>query len=81
MRKFKMTESSKKLRFRYVNWKNDEHEYLVTPEDIVFGDYPPGEHEFHWFMNALVHEKDGSRRSKPLRRSFLLSKLIGCTEE
>lgn len=66
------------LKFRYTNWKGEEHEYVIEPEGISYSDYPPGEEPKRWQLHGMVVTRDGDPRPQlshhpgERRRSFLL---------
>lgn len=78
------------LKFQYVNWRGDEHEYVIRPQNIVFARYPAtdeGEEEEqeHWVLNGWIVTRDGDPRSElelegERRRSFILTEIRGLVE-
>jgi hypothetical protein len=70
--------------FRYVNWRGEDHLYLVTPESVAYGVYdgngqPTGHIRcYRWVLHANVRQRDGDPRLEmgpTRRRTFLLEKI------
>lgn len=64
------------LLFHYINWKGEDHTYLVNPVTVKYSRQlvtPGGDEEFHWYLNCNVIERDGEKRPGP--RSFILVKM------
>jgi hypothetical protein len=67
------------VRFRYVNWRNEDHLYEVDVESFQFGPYAKGGFDpgapHVWVMNAHVVKRDDTIRVNPggTRRTFLVS--------
>jgi hypothetical protein len=63
------------LVFRYTNWRDEEHQYIVEPEGIGVGisQYDHGELVLH----AHVIARDGDPRIELLtrRRTFIVNKI------
>lgn len=71
------------IEFRYLNWRGDEHTYVLRIESIEFGYYgghsEPGNEE-EWLMSGLNISRDGeSRKNSPTagwpRRTFRMSEM------
>lgn len=63
----------KSIRFRYTNWKGEEHIYQMMPESsLSFGDYA-NQGELTWLISGHVTHRDGEPR--PGRRTFKLTGL------
>lgn len=61
----------KSIRFKYINWHGDEHEYVMTPEpSLTYGAYGWGD-ICHWLISGHVSHRDGVER--PRRRTFQLT--------
>jgi hypothetical protein len=70
------------VRFRYQNWRGEDHEYIVYPESFEFGPYDEsGKHgninpeDKTWVFHGNVLSRDGEQRVETPRRTFLLSKM------
>lgn len=70
------------IKFTYVNWRGDEHEYVIKLESLEYGHY--GEHgstgsvgEMNWVLHGHVVTRDGDPRPDmgTRRRTFLLNKI------
>lgn len=68
------------IRFRYVNWRGDEHEYVIDVESIEYGRYDAGGYgqgqRLQWVLNGFVVTRDGEERrdekGNQMRRTFML---------
>ena len=71
----------KLLRFRYKNWKGNDHEYVIEPEKIEFGHYSAmgaAMGETNWVLHGMVVTRDGDLRpdmEPSRRRTFLLTQI------
>jgi len=71
------------LKFRYVNWRGDDHEYVIEVEAVAFGKYDsagagPTVHTGNWVIHGAVLTRDGDTRpdlGNNRRRTFLISKI------
>jgi hypothetical protein len=71
------------LRFKYTNWKGDNHEYVILVESIEFGAYDKGgttprpASEWSWVVHGDVVTRDGDTRRNmgTRRRTFMLAEL------
>lgn len=60
-------------RFWYVNWRGDDHEYVISVEGIELTSTPS---EYAgWTVHGDVLYRDGQARDDTPRRSFLLEKI------
>ena len=70
------------LKFKYVNWRGDDHEYVIEVEAVAYGKYDSagadrGNPE-NWVIHGMVITRDGSSRpdmGPTRRRTFLLNKI------
>lgn len=72
------------IEFDYVNWRGEDHHYLVEVEGVECGPYDAGgthaahsPDDVHWVMNGIVVTRDGEVRETQDngRRTFLLGKI------
>lgn len=72
------------LKFIYVNWSGEEHEYVIEPESLEYKDihyiHPKtGEyHGEHHVIHGMVVTRDGDPRPEMgdnRRRSFIVAKM------
>lgn len=70
------------LRFRYKNWKGNDHEYVIDPEKIEYGRYSAQgaaiDDETNWVLHGFVVTRDGDLRpdmGPTRRRTFLLCQI------
>src|SRR3954447_13974728 len=70
------------LKFKYTNWRGDDHEYILEPEpeSLAAHDYPleDGNYEFHWNLSGEVITRDGDPRDEmgdTRRRSFVIASM------
>lgn len=66
-----------KVEFDYVNWRGQDHHYVIVTESFVFGMYGEGVIP-EWHLNGNVVTRDGDIRPEmgpTRRRSFLLHKM------
>jgi hypothetical protein len=69
------------LCFDYNNWRGEDHQYVVLPESIEFGEYRGdvnGEREGScWLLHADIVTRDGDTRPEmgARRRTFVLADL------
>jgi hypothetical protein len=76
------------LRFRYVNWKGVDYEYVVDPEGFQFGPFEKGginslpDAEHVWVMHGHVVTRNGDPREdlQTRRRTFILADMRGIGE-
>jgi hypothetical protein len=70
------------ISFRYLNWRNEEHEYCVKVESISIGTYDAGgmhtnlplrPDNLQFVLHAEVMTRDGVDR--PARRTFIVGKI------
>lgn len=64
------------LKFRYVNWRGDDHEYVIEPklDDRAAISYRDG----HWCLSGMVVTRDGDPRpgmGPTRRRTFEIAKM------
>jgi hypothetical protein len=61
------------LKFRYTNWRGEDHEYVIEPR---LGDRAAITHrEGHWCLSGMVVTRDGDPRpdmDPTRRRTFVL---------
>lgn len=65
------------LKFRYVNWRGNDHEYVIEPEPVLTLDRHNDEEGPFWQIHGDVVTRDGDTRTEMMptrRRSF---KLVG----
>lgn len=68
------------LKFTYVNWREEEHVYVVIPEKLELGPYHPHgidsrpEATYVWALHGNVVTRDGDTRPTmgTRRRTFIL---------
>lgn len=53
------------LKFRYINWEGDEHEYIVDPQEILSAGQ-------QFVIHATCLYRDGQKRDGELHRTFYL---------
>lgn len=77
----------KHLKFTYLNWKGDEHEYVIAPDgvgvNIEYHDHhAQGNYESHWLISGLLVTRDGDPRHEMgnRRRSFVLTRMKSVEE-
>ena len=68
--------------FRYKNWRNENHDYVISVEEFALGPYDEGgthgnPNDLQWVMHGNVVTRDGDARDKmgTRRRTFLLNKI------
>lgn len=63
-----------RLKFKYVNHRDEGHEYVVAPVSLTFEMIQLVDpEEAHWLLNGQVMERDGKPVSKV--RSFIMTKM------
>lgn len=65
------------LKFKYINHKGDDHEYVIEPTGVEFfapSDPYAGSYAEHWVLSGNTLERDGKARMVG-RRSFKLTEL------
>lgn len=71
-------EAAPLLKFRYTNWRGDEHTYVIDVEQLKVGLYRRSSTEVgpSWLLHGYVVTRDGDPRpdmGSNRRRTFLLS--------
>lgn len=68
--------------FTYVNWRGEEHGYVITVESFQFGPFDEdGTHENvapwnkTWVLNGHLITRDGEEHHVGDRRTFMLNKI------
>lgn len=67
---FTASEKSHYLKFKYTNWRGDDHEYVIAPEGVSYG--TPDQ---RWYLNGELILRDGDPREDmgpTRRRSFVI---------
>jgi hypothetical protein len=72
-----------RIKFRYVNWRNELHEYVVDCESVEFGPYDNGgkhdrqnPNDCRWVLHAEVVTRDKIKRlNATSRRTFVMSEM------
>jgi hypothetical protein len=77
---FKIPLQPKQIEFRYVNWRDRVHTYVIDVESIEFGPYERGGMKSGaravWVLSGHVVTRDGDRRPEMgdnRRRTFIMS--------
>lgn len=63
-----------RLKFQYLNWRGNEHKYVVDVEELTWG--AP---ENRWYLSGQVVTRDGDSREEMgpnRRRSFHVEKVL-----
>lgn len=71
------------LEFDYVNWRGDDHHYVIEPEGLTWEEYPGDVSPEGWFVHGMVVTRDGDPRKDmgpARRRSFRLVKMKNLME-
>lgn len=82
------------IQFRYINWRGEEHIYVIDVESIEFAPYGPAtdvdDIKPQWVMNGHVVTRDGKPRGpthhdrnkerQANRRTFLIEKMEDVVE-
>lgn len=74
----------KLVRFVYINWRDEQHTYVVKPESIEFGPHDQhgsgarAEEDYNWVFHGEVVTRDGDTRPGmgTRRRTFLLDGML-----
>lgn len=81
-RDYYYTGETTRLKFRYNNWRGDDHEYVIDVESVEFGPYDKGggtprpREQWAWVIHGDVVSRDGDTRpdmGPTRRRTFLIT--------
>lgn len=69
-----------KIKFKYTNWKGDDHEYVIQVESVEYGHYDGSGINAdvrNWVLHGDVITRDGDSRDDmgTRRRTFLIEKI------